>query len=105
MSERRTLIEGMKTPVSTDPAREEQFVYGAKTGVPPSTEAKLATASPTSQIRQGRSPISTRIRSDLAEALKRASLERQLKGTSPRTVQDILEAVLEPWFRQQGHIE
>jgi hypothetical protein len=104
MSERRTLIEGVKAPVPTDPAREEQFVYG-KSGVPPAAETTPAVPNQTGTARQGRSPISTRIRSDLAEALKRASLERQLKGTRPHTVQDILETALEPWLKEQGYLE
>ena len=52
---------------------------------------------------QSRSPISTRIRSDFAAALKRASLERRLAGTHPHTVQDILEEALEPWLRTNGY--
>ncbi len=38
-----------------------------------------------------RAPLTTRVRADFAAALKRASLERQLKGVFPQTVQDILE--------------
>ena len=43
----------------------------------------------------GRVPLTTRIRPDLAAALKRLSLERQLEGTTPNSVQDILEEALE----------
>ena len=47
---------------------------------------------------------STRIRADLAAALKRTSLERQLNGLELHTVQDILEAALEPWLKSSGYL-
>jgi hypothetical protein len=34
---------------------------------------------------------------------QRASLERQLNGTAPNTLQDILEEALEPWLRSNGY--
>jgi hypothetical protein len=49
-------------------------------------------------------PISTRIRSEYADALKRASLERQLNKVEPNTLQDILEQAIEPWLRSYGYI-
>ncbi len=51
-----------------------------------------------------RVPLTTRIRSDFALALKRASLQRQLSGVSPNTLQDILEEALEPWLRSNGYL-
>ena len=51
-----------------------------------------------------RMPLTTRIRTDYATALKRASLERQLSGTVPNTLQDILEEALEPWLRSNGYL-
>ena len=53
----------------------------------------------------GRMPLSTRIRSDFGRALKRASLERQLSGEKPNTVQDILEEALEPWLKDRGYLK
>ena len=52
----------------------------------------------------GRVPFTTRLRTDLAQALKRASLERQLQGVLPNTVQDIFEEALEPWLRDKGYL-
>jgi len=52
-----------------------------------------------------RTPLTTRIRTDFATALKRASLERQLSGTVPNTLQDILEEALEPWLRSNGYLK
>ena len=49
--------------------------------------------------------FSTKVRSDYAAALKRASLERQLNGVYPNTLQDILEEALEPWLRSNGYVK
>jgi hypothetical protein len=44
------------------------------------------------------------VRADFALALKRASLERQLKAISPNTLQDILEEAIEPWLKANGYL-
>lgn len=98
MSDRRPLVEGIKPagpPV--DPALEKQFVFG-------SIKPEIATAveRPTSPV--ARAPFTTRIRADFAAAVKRASLERQLSGTTPNTLQEILEEALEPWLRAHGYV-
>jgi hypothetical protein len=49
-------------------------------------------------------PLTTRVRADFGAALKRASLERQLSGQYPNTVQDILEDALGPWLRANGYV-
>ena len=51
-----------------------------------------------------RSPLTTRIRADYAEALKRASLERQLARVEPATVQEMLEEALGPWLKANGYL-
>jgi hypothetical protein len=99
MAERRSLTEGLKPPVPPiDPNREKDFVFGAKArggaevnGTPPAAVV-------------ARSPLSTRIRSDLGTALKRASLERQLNGIEPNSLCDILEAAIEPWLKTNGYL-
>lgn len=99
MAERRPLTEGLKTPPQAplvDAQVEREFVQGAKTAkpVPPP-----APAAPFNRV-----PISTRIRAEYADALKRASLERQLQKVEPNTLQDILEEAIEPWLRSNGYI-
>jgi hypothetical protein len=69
----------------------------------PATNTPAAT--PPMPTFTGRVPITTRIRSDLATGLKRASLERQLSGETPNTVQDILEQALEPWLKEKGYLK
>ena len=101
MTDRRSLIEGLKQTPPIDPKVEKDFVFNAKQtpageGTPPT--------SPTSVAPIARSPISTRIRADFATALKRASLERQLSNTEPNTLQDILEEAIEPWLKTNGYL-
>lgn len=99
MADRRSLIEGLKPAAPpVDASREKEFVYGSK-------EKPVSQADESQPITNiGRSPISTRIRADMAAALKRASLERQLKGTEPHTLQDILEQAIEPWLKSNGYL-
>ena len=96
MAERRTLVEGLNdTPPPIDPKAEKSFVYQEKekSAPPPSTVSPLS-----------RTPLSTKLREDFAKALKRASLERQLHGQEPHTLQDILEEAIEPWLKSNGYL-
>lgn len=94
MVDRRTLTEGLKaTPPPIDSGKERDFVFAGKE---PTASGGAATLS--------RTPISTRVRADFAVALKRASLERQLKAIEPNTLQDILEQAIEPWLKSNGYL-
>jgi hypothetical protein len=118
VTRRRSLIEGLKVKPKADRRKEEKFVFGAENrqdkpkatprkaertdegeGPPPSPSASTLPAF------AGRMPLTTRIRPDFAAALKRASLERQLAGKLPNTVQDILEHALEPWLKDNGYLQ
>ena len=109
MAERRSLIEGVKTSSSIDPSLEKGFVFGSK--AKPEQTAPTPPAADTREGKEthpgnaiGRVPLTTRVRTDYAAALKRASLERQLAGLTPNTLQDILEAAVEPWLRSNGYL-
>lgn len=123
VTQRRSLVEGLAPGV--DPDAAARFVFGDNTDPKPSSpqpersdvelsksvgEAVAETVQPalagsvTTSTKSPRVHITTRLRADLAEALKRASLERQLAGQTPHTVQDIFEAVLTPWLRDHGHL-
>jgi len=92
MAERRTLTEGLNAP--PPPAELEQdFVYGRKRPAPEPGAAEPA-----------RVALSTRIRGDYVRALKRASLERQLEGKKPNSINEFLEQALEPWLRSNGYL-
>lgn len=122
MKERRSLIEG----IQIDPEQrriEEEFVFGAKRRPDPvvvvdpepsQAEVPLATVSEAPVANQidrsilpqmsGRVPVTTRCRPEVASALKRASLQRQLAGAEPYYVQDIMEKALEEWLGAKGYI-
>jgi hypothetical protein len=98
MNERRSLVEGVKSTPPVDPKVEAKFVFQEKAKLPEGQGRGTPAAAPVS-----RSPISTRIRSDYAVALKRASLERQLEGVTPHSLQDILEEAIGPWLKSNGY--
>ena len=100
MTERRHLVEGLHPtphPAShVDPQREKEFVHGVKANAP-TAPAMIASVR--------RVAISTRIRAEFATELKRASLERQLNGVEPNTLQYILEQVIERWLKDNGYLK
>ena len=109
MAKRRSLVTGITKP---DPKKEREFVYGkdkAEGKNPqPSAEANEAVShqAETAKPRpSGRVPVTTRLRADIGTELKRSSLERQLTGTKPNTVQEIIEAALEPWLKENGYLK
>jgi len=99
LAERRSLVEGIKPAVS--PEVEKDFVFQGKQAA---EAAPQAPPNHPTTPQMTRVAISTRIRTDYAQALKRASLERQLAGIEPNTLQDILEAAVEPWLRSNGYL-
>lgn len=108
MAARRPLVEGLKQTGTADPELEKKFVFGPK--AEPEQPAKPPASAP-AEAREGkgpqqssRVPLTTRVRADYASALKRASLERQLSGVEPNTLQDILEEALEPWLKNHGYV-
>lgn len=101
MTERRSLVEGFKATPKVDPNLEKAFVFGVKE---PTVEEPTPVAKPTPMSNVGRSPLSTRVRSDIAAVLKRASLERQLNNVEPHTLQDILEIALEDWLKANSYL-
>ena len=130
MAERRALIEGLADAENIDPDLAENFIYNGnprKTAKTPAREpeptkqaaeetpakpalpqsvvaaAQVSATSPLTGV--GRVPVGARVRTELAAALKRASLERQLQGIQPNSVQEILEESLELWLLKHGHLK
>jgi hypothetical protein len=98
MATRRTLVEGLKETPAVDPNLEKQYVF-SKPGNP------AAAPKPTNAAGTiARTPVSTRLRTYLAEALKRASLQRQLEKVEPNSLTEILEAAVEPWLKDHGYL-
>ena len=109
MATRRPLVEGLKPENDVDRSLEEQFVYngGPKSAAATKTSPTAPASEPgpgkgRTESSAGRIPVTVRFRADYAAALKRASLERQVQGVLPNTLQDILEEALEPWLREHG---
>ena len=50
-------------------------------------------------------PVTVRLRPEIAGALKRASLERELAGEDLFTQQAIVEEALEPWLNREGFLD
>jgi hypothetical protein len=119
MKERRSLVDGLLPSEVAQEEKEKAFVYGT----PATPEPQVETASPVdndvpvaaavphttydSKILPqfaGRVPVTTRTRPEVATALKRASLTRQLNGIEPYYVQDIMEEALESWLRTNGYL-
>ena len=107
MSERRALVEGLKpTAPLVDPEKEKAFVFrDQKESTAKVNQPAVATPTSSTTVVHARVPFSTRMRADFANALKRASLERQLEGVEPNTLQDILEQAVEPWLRSNGYLK
>lgn len=100
MAERRSIVEGMKV---SDPKEETQRARELLRLSKAIASDSANQAQPIPQIT--RAPISSRMRTDFQAALKRASLENQLAGREPSTVQDILEQAVEPWLKQHGYLD
>lgn len=111
MKDRRALVDGLPTSMRIDRSVEEEFVFAGKSNGPEPIRSQPA-ALPSEPVTGGkqaanpvsRLPLTTRVRSDFALALKRASLQRQLNGGFPNTVQEILEDALESWLRSNGYL-
>jgi hypothetical protein len=102
MTKRRTLVAGIKAMPRESQLAEKQFVHGAK--APPLAPAMLEPTAVRATTKVNRVPFTTRFRANLADAVKKASLERQLQKIEPNQVQEILESALEPWLRANGYL-
>jgi hypothetical protein len=103
--ERRPLVAGLSEPLTNDPELEKQFVFHKpKPAEPKASDADAGKGQANNAV-ISRMPLTTRIRTDFGTALKRASLERQLAGVTPNTLQDILEEAVEPWLRTNGYLK
>ena len=127
--ERRPLTTGLHAIPNADPIAVRQFVTQEQSpALLEATKAKTITtatgdAAPRLSISAGTSPsarsrrkspgiapvglipVTVRLRPELAGALKRASLERQLAGEEAYTQQELVEQALEPWLRSLGYVD
>lgn len=127
MTARRPLTAGLNTPetlnedlvrafvkqepVSIDPPKAEPVELSVLVSPPEPPKASESSDSrkPKKKSRNnvvpiGLIPVTVRLRPEIAGALKRASLERQLNGESLFTQQELVEQVLEPWLKREGYL-
>lgn len=101
----RAFITQETKPVAALAAPEPDTKRGLESERPlHSTPTKPTKKKPTRLQPVGLIPVTIRLRPEVAGALKRASLERQLNGEETFTQQEIVESVLEPWLTEGGYI-
>lgn len=100
MVERRSLVDGLKQTPAIDPEVERKFIRQNT----PTRPAEPTRESVPSRNSVTRVPFSSRIDGTIADALKRASLQRQLDKIEPNAIGEIIEAALEPWLRSHGYL-
>ena len=104
MAERRSLSTAIQSVPNADPEVVRAFVtQETKTVLP--VAGPVAAFTPTTAGFQpvGLIPITVRLRPEVAGALKRASLERQLAAAEFFSQQEIVERALAAWLRENGH--
>lgn len=116
MKERRPLIAGLPTNAD-ERALEKSFVFGSANAAAASepveaSKPPLAVDNPVQPQSNrtllpqmtSRVPVTARCRTEVASAIKVASLQRQLEGIQPYHVQGILEEALEAWLTVNGYM-
>lgn len=123
MAERRPLVSAVNQFSGVDPDQVRAFITqetkpaalteGTKQESKPATETEREFhATPRKPAKRkanklqpvGLIPVTIRMRPEIAGALKRASLERQLNGEETFTQQEIVESTLEPWLQDEGYL-
>jgi len=112
--ERRSLKVGINAVPDADPEEvrrfvnaepKQDFVSPADSSEDRPRSKRRGRTKPTGVTPIGLIPVTVRLRPELAGALKRASLERQLAGEVMFTQQELVEEALEPWLRRNGYLE
>lgn len=95
-------------PESEGTSAEEEVGEERRTATParrPARPAPQKRSEPPRLLATLLVPVTVRLRPEVASALKRASLERQLNGVETYTQQDIVEEALLPWLQAEGLID
>jgi len=72
-----------------------------QTKIRPEQKPKAVEAPQQASLSQARVAITTRFRQEIADSLRRASLERKLRGETPYSQQDIIESAVALWLRTE----
>jgi len=92
-------------PEDTRPVRREPSSIARQENRPTTASTMNAVKQRPSRVQPvALVPVTIRLRPELAGALKRASLERQLTGDPVFTQQDMVEEALTPWLKKAGFL-
>ena len=97
--------EGADLPLSPARSAESDGVSSRVLRPVPAEPPRRRRTKPSGITPVGLIPVTVRLRPEIASALKRASLERQLNGLATYTQQDIVEEALVPWLQAEGLID
>ena len=97
-----TVRRKLDTALVLTPEKREFIRSGSET--PNAGEPHQGFAVAPSRVRETLVPLTTRIREQTAEALRRAYLEHKLSGQLPDTQQEIVEASLRKWLGEHGFL-
>ncbi|MEX1026606.1 MAG: hypothetical protein WD049_01170, partial [Candidatus Paceibacterota bacterium] len=106
-SSRTEEVELNSRPREESPREEKsrgEVSASRRTSTSSSSSSRAPRRKPTRLQPVGLIPVTIRLRPEIAGALKRASLERQLGGEDIFTQQDLVEQALEPWLIDEGYI-
>ena len=101
MAERRSLTTVVNSIPHTDPEVMRAFVTQEKMAAASPPHTAMPKPAPSFQP-VGLIPITVRLRPEIAGALKRASLERQLDNAEFFSQQEIVERALAAWLRENS---
>lgn len=104
MAERRTLSQRVHSPVHTNPEAVRAFVTQEPQATPVASPSSppMPLPSPNHTFPVGLIPITVRLSPEIAAALKRISLERQLARADYFSQQEIVERALKAWLQQNA---
>lgn len=91
---RRSLEDGVNLSDSVRTEEARRFVRGDESG-------KAIDAKGVLPQMVGRKSLTIKLAPQVASDLKRLSLERQLNGVDPHTMQDMAEAAITAWLKKQ----
>ena len=104
MAERRTLSQRVHSPVHATPEAVRAFVTQEPqaTSVAGSSSPPMQLPTANNAFPVGLIPITVRLSPEIAGALKRISLERQLARADYFSQQEIVERALKAWLQQNA---
>ena len=103
MAERRKLSQRLQSPPQADPEAVRAFVSQEPVTAQNMESATAAASTPNIAYPIGLIPITVRLSPEIAGALKRVSLERQLARADYFSQQEIVERALKVWLQQHSN--